>query len=188
MSTHHGCVASTYLTRADDEEQPDCQRCRKAGQPCIKGWNVKFVHGVRMTREPVQGDWDGNTDYLFDDNQPWIPIQMTPSITRTDQAGHVLTPGPVSFVDETEETRSWHTDNGASAPVIVPLSPQQNIFPSLPLHVRSATSTSAPPGRDVTLSNRAFHDASRSRETAYSDAGPCIRSPSDPSSGSKALQ
>jgi hypothetical protein len=45
------------------------------GRECIRGWNVKFLHGVRTTREMANDEWDGYTDYLFDEKQKWVPVR-----------------------------------------------------------------------------------------------------------------
>lgn len=63
-----------------DEQTPRCLRCEKVGRECVRGWNVKFVHGVRTTRETVHDEWDGSADYRFDADQEWLPIQFLNSI------------------------------------------------------------------------------------------------------------
>jgi hypothetical protein len=61
--------------QAGDEGLPKCRRCHTAGRQCVRGWNVKFVHGVRSTREAASDDWDGAADYLFNGQQTWMPLQ-----------------------------------------------------------------------------------------------------------------
>lgn len=62
-----------------DEEQPICDGCRKQNRDCVWGWNVKFVHGVRTTRQTANDEWDGSSDYRFRKGQRWVPVHVTPS-------------------------------------------------------------------------------------------------------------
>ena len=90
-----------------------CVRCQRAGQECIRGLNVKFVQGVRLTRETVHDAWDGSTDYTFDQSQQWMPIAAC-----------------ICFVDETEETRSWYTGIPALPPTASPRLPSPRVYAS----------------------------------------------------------
>jgi hypothetical protein len=75
VTYHMLCLVSDSDGCIGDESYPRCRRCQKIGRECIRGWNVKFVHGVRTYREAVDDDWDGSADYRFDVDQEWTPIK-----------------------------------------------------------------------------------------------------------------
>ena len=53
VTYHMLCLVPDSDGCIGDESYPRCRRCQKIGRECIRGWNVKFVHGVRTTREAV---------------------------------------------------------------------------------------------------------------------------------------
>ncbi|RHZ68021.1 hypothetical protein CDV55_107618 [Aspergillus turcosus] len=79
--TRSGCLTCRQRRVKCDEGQPNCLRCVRSGRECVKGWNIRFIHG--------------HAEFLFQDWQTWMPV-------RGQQ---------FSFVDETSETHAWYTDD-----------------------------------------------------------------------------
>ena len=73
--TRTGCLTCRQRRVKCDETYPRCRRCSRANRECRRGLLVKFVHGVRLTRESFEDPWSGTADYSFDPSQPWPDIE-----------------------------------------------------------------------------------------------------------------
>ncbi|KAJ4139936.1 hypothetical protein NW768_001286 [Fusarium equiseti] len=74
-----------------DNDKPSCANCRKSDIECVRGFSVRFRHGLNPSIRSGKALEAKNKDYNFSQDQPWVKT------TRT-----------LSFVDETPDIINIH--------------------------------------------------------------------------------
>ncbi|CAM1501963.1 Fc.00g039470.m01.CDS01 [Cosmosporella sp. VM-42] len=79
-----------------DSGRPTCANCRKSDSECVRGYSVRFRHGLNPSVRSGKALETAKRDFNFAHDQPWV---------KTNRA--------LSFVDETPDVINIH-DAGAS--------------------------------------------------------------------------
>ncbi|KAK2929895.1 Zn2-C6 fungal-type DNA-binding domain [Fusarium oxysporum f. sp. vasinfectum] len=77
-----------------DNDKPSCANCRKSDIECVRGFSVRFRHGLNPSIRSGKAVEAKNRDYNFSQDQPWV---------KTTRA--------LSFVDETPDIINIHDSN-----------------------------------------------------------------------------
>ncbi|KAF5663443.1 ARCA-like protein [Fusarium circinatum] len=77
-----------------DNDKPSCANCRKSDIECVRGFSVRFRHGLNPSIRSGKAVEAKNRDYSFSQDQPWV---------KTTRA--------LSFVDETPDIINIHDSN-----------------------------------------------------------------------------
>ncbi|KPM38397.1 hypothetical protein AK830_g8152 [Neonectria ditissima] len=86
-------VLMTSLARRDTD-RPACSNCRKSDSDCVRGYSVRFRHGLNPSIRSGRVLETAKRDYQFAHDQPWV---------KTNRA--------LSFVDETPDVINIHDDS-----------------------------------------------------------------------------
>ncbi|KAL2689969.1 hypothetical protein Neosp_004034 [[Neocosmospora] mangrovei] len=74
-----------------DNDKPSCANCRKSESECIRGYSVRFRHGLNPSIRSGKTLEAAKREYNFSQDQPWVKTNRT-----------------LSFVDETPDIINIH--------------------------------------------------------------------------------
>lgn len=140
-----------------------------------------------MMRGRVQDQWDGSADYIFDDQQPWVPIQRTRGNCSAHSSSLRYLFSTVCFVDETEQTRSFYVCEIFSTPSPIPQSPHQSLLSQSPYRPQSGSSLPEPSNQATEISADTFSPPAFTRGVLPDSLALWSRSPLDFDSGPQLL-
>ncbi|KAH6982186.1 hypothetical protein BKA56DRAFT_585461 [Ilyonectria sp. MPI-CAGE-AT-0026] len=77
-----------------DTNRPTCTNCRKSDSECVRGYSVRFRHGLNPSIHSGKALETAKRDFQFAQDQPWVKTKRT-----------------LSFIDETSDIINIH-DSG----------------------------------------------------------------------------
>ncbi|KAM5375870.1 hypothetical protein ACJZ2D_005792 [Fusarium nematophilum] len=161
-----------------DNDRPSCANCRKSDSECVRGYSVRFRHGLNPSIRSGKTLEAAKRDYNFAQDQPWVKT------TRT-----------LSFVDETPDIINIHDSSAGNFDTLdnfnigadvetarQPSSPQPAPLQRLRSGESRPASEPERPNAEASPQTREGERPSKKRALSSSSAGPWRSTPrSDPS-------
>ncbi|KAF7552455.1 hypothetical protein G7Z17_g4317 [Cylindrodendrum hubeiense] len=104
-----------------DSNRPACSNCRKSDSECVRGYSVRFRHGLNPSIRSGKALETAKRDFQFSQDQPWVKTNRT-----------------LSFVDETPDVINIH-DSGTGTSNF-----DAHHNPSITLDIEAGSQTSSP--------------------------------------------
>lgn len=105
-----------------DTDRPTCTNCRKSDSDCVRGYSVRFRHGLNPSIRSGKALETAKRDFQFAQDQPWV---------KTNRA--------LSFVDETPDVINIH-DSGTGTSNFNALGDR-----NIPIDIEAGSQHSSPP-------------------------------------------
>ncbi|KAH7271285.1 hypothetical protein NW759_001328 [Fusarium solani] len=143
-----------------DNDKPSCANCRKSDSECIRGYSVRFRHGLNPSIRSGKTLEAAKREYNFSQDQPWV---------KTNRA--------LSFVDETPDIINIHDSSTGNFDTL----DNFNIGPDVETTSHHSSPPAAPLQRLLSRESKPSSESERPNSRPTFEASPHTRDSERPS-------